>query len=54
MPILHSVLQVREQMDQRQRNHDARNQARKLSKEERWAKKKRKFLEDAAKYVLFY
>lgn len=42
-------MKVRSEMDQRQANHDARNEARKLSKEERWAKKKRKLLEDAAK-----
>jgi U4/U6 small nuclear ribonucleoprotein PRP3 len=41
--------QVREQMEQRQRNHEMRNQARKLTKDERRAKKKKKLLEDAAR-----
>lgn len=42
-------IKVRSEMEQRQQNHEARNQARKLTKEEKWAKKKRKLLEDAAK-----
>jgi len=41
--------QVREQMEQRQKNHDMRNQSRKLTKEEKRAKKKKRILEDAAR-----
>jgi len=41
--------QVREQMEQRQKNHDMRNQSRKLTKEEKRAKKKKKLLEDAGR-----
>jgi len=41
--------QVREQMEARLKAHQERNEARKLTKEEKWAKKKRKLLDDAAK-----
>lgn len=41
--------QVREEMEQRQKNHDMRNQARKLTKEEKRAKKKRKIIDDATR-----
>ena len=44
--------QVREQMAQRQTNHDMRNLARMLTPEERKEKRRRKLMEDTSKELL--